>query len=78
LRAARALLGMTAEALAEETMLSLKTIRRAEQTDQTVSIHAANAARLVEALEAHGVELLSDDAGVGVRLKAGTTRRPNA
>ncbi|HEY3778596.1 MAG TPA: hypothetical protein VGL35_11120 [Rhizomicrobium sp.] len=71
LRAARALLDLTAEALAEMTLLSLKTIRRAEQVnDEEAPIHPANTARIIERLQSRGVVFIHADAeGVGVRLR---------
>lgn len=71
LRAARAILDLSAEALAEETKLSLKTIRRAEKTHGPVAITAANTERLISILEARGVIFLpADELGEGVRLSS--------
>jgi len=70
IRAARGLLNLTAEALADETKLSLKTIRRAEQEHGQVQINAANAERIVSVLEACGVNFIPlGEGGVGVRLR---------
>lgn len=70
LRAARALLNLSAETLAAETKIGLRTIRRAEQENGSVRLTAANAERLIELLECRGVEFLSgEDAGPGVRLR---------
>ena len=70
LRAARGLLNLSAEALAQETKVSLRTIRRAEQDDGEVQITAANAARIKSVLEAHGVTFFTETASVGVKLKS--------
>ena len=72
LRAARALVDLSAEALAVETRIGLRTIGRAEREHGTVSLTAANAARIVEALEARGVIFIwaSESEGPGVRLRA--------
>jgi transcriptional regulator with XRE-family HTH domain len=70
LRAARALLDITAEELAAETKLSLKTIRRAEQGHGPVEIHTANAERAMSVLEERGVQFIAANGeGVGVRLR---------
>lgn len=68
LRAARALLGMAAAELAAETKIGLRTIRRAEIENGPVPITAANAERLIEALERRGIQFTWDD-GVGVKLR---------
>lgn len=71
LRAARALLNLSAEALAEETKIGLRTIGRAEQENGPVRITAANAERLISALEERGVEFLSrEGVGAGVRVRS--------
>jgi transcriptional regulator with XRE-family HTH domain len=69
LRAARGLLNLSAEALARETKVSLRTIRRAEQDDGEVQITAGNAARIKSVLETHGVIFFMEAATVGVKLK---------
>ena len=70
LRAARALLSLSAEVLAEESKVSLRTIRRAEQDHGALSITDANAARLVESLEVRGVVFTFDgSSGVALRPK---------
>jgi transcriptional regulator with XRE-family HTH domain len=69
LRAARALLGISAEELAKRTQLGIATIRRAERTDGAVAMTLANAARVVGALEAGGVQFIPENGGgVGVRM----------
>lgn len=72
LRAARALLNLTAEALAEETSIGLRTIGRAEREDGPVRMTAANAERLIQALEARGIEFLCERDRTGVCLKVGS------
>lgn len=70
LRAARGLLGISAAKLAEESKVSLRTIRRAEQDHGATALTEANAARLVEILEKRGVVFdLSGSAGVSLRAK---------
>lgn len=76
LRAARALINISGEELAERTQLGLSTIRRAEAEDGPVGTTRANAKLLRTALESLGVEFLdeSKEAGAGVRLALPTTR----
>lgn len=76
LRAARALVGLSGEGLAERTHLGVSTIRRAEAEDGPVKLTRANARALVAALEELGVMFLAPDAkgGAGVRLAA--TQKP--
>lgn len=70
LRAARALLGITAQQLADETKLGVATIRRAELTNGEVGMTVVNIERVIETLERLGVKLLPQQGhdGVGVRL----------
>jgi len=70
LRAARALLGVTAAELADETLIEVKTIRRAEaRNHQPVLMTAANTRRIVDALETRGVQFIpANGGGPGVRL----------
>ena len=76
LRAARGLLNLSAENLAEETKVSLRTIRRAEQDDGKVQINAANAERIKSVLEARGIVFFeASDGAVGVLLGPGATRK---
>ena len=75
LRAARGLLNLSAEALAEETKVSLRTIRRAEQDNGEVQINPANAERIKSVLEARGIVFFEDGGGaVGVKLRPGATQ----
>ena len=70
LRAARGLLGISGEELAERTHLGLSTIRRAEAFDGHVTLTRANALLLRTTLVELGVEFIEEDkkGGVGVRL----------
>lgn len=68
LRAARALKGISQEALAQAVGTTTKTIRRAETGADTVSGDTIAAIRL--ALEAAGVEFIAENGGgAGVRLR---------
>lgn len=74
MRAARALLGFDQRALAKAASLSLPTIQRMEASDGVVRGNVDSLMKLVDALAAHGVELIGDGAassggGRGVRLK---------
>ncbi|MCT8970693.1 transcriptional regulator [Microbaculum sp. A6E488] len=69
-RAARALVRWTANDLATAAKLGVMTIRRAEGTDDAVSITPANADAIRRALECAGVEFIEENGGgPGVRLK---------
>ena len=75
LRAARALLGMDQRKLAELCGLSLPTIQRMEASEGVIRGNVDSLMKLVAALDAAGIELISDNAvsssgGRGVRLKA--------
>jgi transcriptional regulator with XRE-family HTH domain len=71
LRAARALLNWSAQELAEASKVSLATIRRAESTDGMPSITTPNAITLRRALEAAGVQFISENGGgAGVRMQS--------
>lgn len=74
MRAARALLGIDQKTLAAKAGVSVPTIQRMEASDGNVRGVVASLVRVVEALEALGVELISEQApsqglGRGVRLK---------
>ena len=74
LRASRALLGIDQRALAEAAGLSLPTIQRMEASEAVIRGNVDSLMKLVAALEALGLELISDNApsqggGRGVRLK---------
>jgi len=75
LRAARALLGIDQRRLAELAGVSLPTIQRMEASSGTVRGVVGTLMKVVEALDAAGVELIGDGQpsqgqGRGVRLKA--------
>ena len=74
LRASRALLGIDQRKLAEAAGLSLPTIQRMEASDGVIRGNVDSLMKLVAALDALGIELISDNAasqggGRGVRLK---------
>ena len=68
IRAARALLGWTANDLSRQSAVSLRTIQRAEL--QETSMTAANDLAIRRSLEAAGVEFIDGNGGgPGVRLR---------
>ena len=74
LRAARALLGIDQRSLAAMAGVSLPTIQRMEGSDGDVRGAISTLTKVVEALDAAGVELIANDQpsqgrGRGVRLK---------
>jgi transcriptional regulator with XRE-family HTH domain len=74
IRASRALLGIDQRALAEAAGLSLPTIQRMEASDGVVRGNVDSLMKLIAALDALGIELMTDNAvssggGRGVRLK---------
>jgi len=74
LRAARALLGIDQRELAAQAGLSLPTIQRMEASDGVIRGNVDSLMKLVSALDAAGIELISDHkisagGGRGVRLK---------
>lgn len=74
LRAARALIGLDQRKLAELAGLSLPTIQRMEASEGVVRGNVESLTKLVEALNAAGIELIGDGAvsqsgGRGVRLR---------
>jgi transcriptional regulator with XRE-family HTH domain len=75
LRASRALLGLDQRKLAELSGLSLPTIQRMEASEGVIRGNVDSLMKLVGALDAAGIELISDNAvsrggGRGVRLRA--------
>ncbi len=77
MRAARALLGLDQRALAELSGLSVPTIQRMEASDGVIRGNVDSLTKLVSALSAAGVELISEGAisptgGRGVRLTQAT------
>ncbi len=74
LRAARSLLGLAQRELAERSGLSLPTIQRMEASEDMIRGNVDSLMKLVEALDAAGIELIGEGAvsqsgGRGVRLK---------
>ena len=74
MRAARALLGIDQRKLAELAGVSLPTIQRMEASDGTVRGVVGTLMKVVDALDAAGVELIGNEQpsqgrGRGVRLK---------
>jgi transcriptional regulator with XRE-family HTH domain len=74
LRAARALTGLDQRRLAELAGLSVPTIQRMEASEGVIRGNVDSLMKLVEALDAVGIELIgegavSQPAGRGVRLK---------
>ncbi len=74
LRASRALLDIDQRTLAESAGLSLPTIQRMEASEEVIRGNVDSLMKLVAALDALGIELISDSAasqsgGRGVRLK---------
>ena len=78
LRAARALIGLHQRKLAEQSGLSVPTIQRMEASEGVIRCNVDSLMKLVAALEAAGIELISDNkvspgGGRGVRLKSPTS-----
>ena len=74
LRAARALLGIDQRTLAQLAGVSLPTIQRMEASDGTVRGVVDTLMKVIEALDAAGIELIGNEQpsqarGRGVRLK---------
>lgn len=83
MRAARALLGIDQKRLAELSGVSLPTIQRMEASEGNVRGVIDTLSKVVEALDAAGIELIGENApstggGRGVRLKetAAARERP--
>lgn len=73
MKAARALLGLDQRQLAEMAGLSLPTVQRMESADGIVRCNVESMMRVIETLQAAGIELISEGAdstggGRGVRL----------
>jgi transcriptional regulator with XRE-family HTH domain len=74
IRAARALLGWSATELSQRSAVSLRTIQRAELTATSMTV--ANDLAIRRALEAAGVEFITENGGgPGVRLRS--SKRPS-
>ncbi|MFT5113859.1 MAG: putative transcriptional regulator [Parasphingorhabdus sp.] len=74
MKAARALLGLDQQQLADISGVSVPTIRRMEASEENVRGNTSSLAKVVEALEAQGIELIAEGAVSsegrrGVRLK---------
>lgn len=74
LRAARALLGISQRELAEAAGVSVPTIRRMEASPGTVRANVDTLMKIIDALNAAGIELIGEGAaspagGRGVRLR---------
>ncbi len=70
IRAARAVLGWSAEDLARQSSVSLRTIRRTEVTNVRTKMKAANEQAIRRALEGAGVDFIDENGGgPGVRLR---------
>jgi transcriptional regulator with XRE-family HTH domain len=70
IRAARSLIKWTAEDLARQSSVSLRTIRRAELAEQDTSMTTANELAVRSALEAAGIEFIEENgSGPGVCLR---------
>jgi predicted transcriptional regulator len=79
MRAARAMLGIDQRTLAELAGVSLPTVQRMEASNGTVRGVVETLTRVVEALDAAGIELIGDNAasalgGRGVRMKTPARR----
>ncbi|RMG29973.1 MAG: XRE family transcriptional regulator [Gammaproteobacteria bacterium] len=81
MKAARALLGWDQRQLAEAAGLSVPTVQRMESSDGNVRGNVDSLVKVVEALEAAGIELIAEGAaspaggGRGVRLRHPDTPR---
>ena len=70
IRAARALVKWSAEDLARNSSVSLRTIRRAELAERHTSMTAPNDLAIRRAFEGAGVEFIDENGGgPGVRLR---------
>lgn len=69
IKAARAMVGWTAQDLANASKVGVATIRRAESEGTLERMHEANKHALRMALEQAGIEFLSDGAAIGVMLR---------
>lgn len=70
IRAARALVRWSAEKLAQESVVGVATIRRAELAGGETAMTPANDLAIRRALETAGIEFIDENGGgVGVRLR---------
>ena len=72
MRAARALLGWSAQDLADRSRVGISTIRRTELVDGAVRMIAGNIDAVLRAFDAAGVEF-TNGGQPGVRMKAHST-----
>ena len=70
IRAARSLLGISQEALAERAGVGVATVRRVESTVGELKITVAAMLRIKRALEAEGIVFTETDEMVGVALRS--------
>ena len=71
IRAARALLKWTAQDVADAANVGVATVRRAEKEENEMNITIANRLAIKAALEAAGIEFITQNGGgPGVRLEA--------
>jgi transcriptional regulator with XRE-family HTH domain len=76
IKAARALVRWSAEDLAQQSMLSVATIRRAELAKGETAMTAANDLAVRRALEAAGVVFIDENGGgPGVRLRQRSSQK---
>jgi transcriptional regulator with XRE-family HTH domain len=70
MRAARALLGWSAQDLADHSKVGISTIRRTELVDGAVRMIPGNVEAVVRAFLAAGVEMIPENGGgAGVRMR---------
>ena len=70
IRAARALLKISAQDLADAASVGVATLRRAENDDSDIETTPANANAIRSALEEYGIEFIPENGGgSGVRLR---------
>ena len=71
IRAARAIIKITAQELAEKAQVGLMTVRRAESFDDTIpTINKPNLTAIQSALETAGIIFIAENGeGPGVRLR---------
>ena len=77
LRAARALLNISAQELASMASVGVATIRRAEANDNSSNMSAVVEKAIITALTDAGVELIAENGGgAGVRLTKAADDKP--
>ena len=74
IRAARALVKISAQELADAASIGVATLRRAENEDSEIEITPANANAIRTTLEEYGIEFIPENGGgSGVRLRDRST-----